>query len=105
MNMTVENKAVEKIQNGYNTILTIFENGIEVEAFPRMMLLVVDEDVDDKFRSALKDIGNDVLKVGTVRIWASSRKRLFYCMGIGRGNLDVEWKNLIEELKLRTEMF
>ena len=104
MIMTVEKKAVEKIQNGYNTILTIFENGIEVEAFPRMMILVVDEDVDDKFRSALKDIG-DTLTLGKVRIWASSRKRLFYCMGIGRGNLDVEWKNLIEELKLRTEMF
>ena len=107
---TANAKAAEakaRVQNGYKTVLNILEDEIQgAEMLPGAILKLIVADVfGDEFFDALKDIGSDVLQVGTVSIWRSTTSRgIINAEGIRPGNIDEDWEDLIETIKVRAEM-
>ena len=107
---TVDAKAAEakaKIKDGYKTILNILENGLQgAEMLPGSILkLTVASVVGDEFAEAIKDIGNDVLKVQGKNIWRSTTSRgVITVEGIRPDHIDEDWEALIEMIKLRVEV-
>ena len=107
---TAEAKAATKaaaIKNCYNTVLKILENDLQgAEMLPGAVLkLSVASVVGDEFNNAIKDIGNDVLTIGSIRIWRSTTSRgIIQAEGFNPSNIDEDWDNLIEIIKDRSEM-
>ena len=107
---TMEAKATEakaKIKDGYKTILNILQNDLQgAEMLPGAVLkMTVAAVVGDELDNAIKDIGNDVLNVGGIRIWRSTTSRgVINCEGLNPSNIDDSWETVIEELKDRAEM-
>ena len=100
-------EAKAKIQNGYKTIVNILQNELHgAEMLPGAILkLTVASVVGDEFNNAIKDIGNDVLTIGNVRIWRSTTSRgTITVEGIDPSNIDDSWETVIDELKDRSEM-
>ena len=100
-------EAKAKIQDGYKTVLKIIENDLQgAEMLPGAVLkMTVAAVVGDEFDNAVKDIGNDVLTIGNVRIWRSTTSRgVINAEGIRPGNIDEDWEIVIDELKDRSEM-
>ena len=107
---TTEAKAAEakaKIQDGYRTVLSILSNDLHgAEMLPGNTLkLSVATVVGDEFDAAVKSIGSDTLKVGTVTLWRSTTSRgVIQVEGINPSTVDEQWDELINEIKDRSEM-
>ena len=96
-----------KTKDGYRTVLSILSNDLQgAEMLPGAVLkMTVAAVVGDEFDNAVKDIGNDVLTIGNVRIWRSTTSRgIINAEGIRPGNIDEDWDDLIEAIKDRSEM-
>ena len=100
-------------QNVYEILLYIFQNHIMSARFVHawippsgMLKLVVPEAFADLFADKLKETGSEDLQIGStnITIWRSSNYRgVIYCQGISINNIDEQWDDIIDVLKLRAE--